>query len=145
MPARLQGVLRSRPPSPAPGASPRPARPASPPVAARCAAGGQAAVELVALLPLVALVLAAGYQAVVAGEAAWEARVAARPAARASSFGADAAQAARAHLPRRLEDGLRVHAESAGDVRVSLRVPDVIPAVRLGRVTAAAHFQSQGG
>jgi hypothetical protein len=125
-----------------------PLSPAPPPARwapAPATSGGQAAVELVALLPLVAIVLAAGYQAVVAGDALWEAHAAARAAARASSFGADAAQAARAHLPSRLEHGLEVHAESGGDVRVSLRIPNIIPAVRLGSVAATAHFQPQGG
>src|SRR4051812_45397654 len=107
--------------------------------------GGQAAVELVALLPFIALLLAAGYQGVGAGDPLWGVPAAARAAARASSFGADAPQPARAPLPSRLEQGLRVHAESGGDVRVSLRIPKVIPAVRLGSVAATAHFQPQGG
>ena len=52
---------------------------------------GQASVELVALLPVVLLVVAFAWQAVLAGQAVWNARVAARAAARAHSFGADAA------------------------------------------------------
>lgn len=106
--------------------------------------GGQAAVELVALLPLVALLLALGYQALLAGQAAWEARVAARAAARANAVGGDAADAARAHLPSGLERGLQVRATPDGDVRVSLRVPRVVPALSLGRVRATAHFRPQG-
>jgi hypothetical protein len=106
---------------------------------------GQAAVELVALLPAVALVLALAYQCLLAGHAAWEARVAARAAARANSFGADAGAAARAHLPPALERGLEVHPEPAGDVRVSLRIPAVLPALHLGRVAATAHFRPQSG
>ena len=71
----------------------------------------------------------------------WEARVAARAAARANAVGADAgASAARDHLPPALERGVRVHAEPRGDVRVSVRVPQVLPAVSLGRVAATAHF-----
>ena len=53
-------------------------------------------------------------QALLAGQAVWEARVAARAAARAHAFGADAAAAARSHLRPRLERGLRVR---AGDRR----------------------------
>lgn len=106
---------------------------------------GQAAVELVALLPLVALVLAVGYQFVLAGQAVWEARVAARAAARANAVGADAARAARDHLPPSLERGLHVRSEPRGDVRVSLRIPQVLPAVSLGRVAATAHFRPQSG
>jgi hypothetical protein len=116
-----------------------------PPRHAPLSPSGQAAVELVALLPLVALVLAVGYQFVVAGHAAWEARVAARAAARANAVGVDATRAARAHLPPALERGLRVHAEPQGDVRVSLCIPQILPAVSLGRVAATAHFRPQSG
>jgi hypothetical protein len=109
------------------------------PVGAR----GQAAVELVALLPLVAVLLALAYQALLAGQAAWEAHVAARAAARANAVGGDAVQAARAHLPDVLEHGLRIRATRAGDVRVSLRIPRIVPAIGLGRVAATAHFRPQ--
>ena len=108
-------------------------------------ARGQAAVELVALLPLVALLLALAYQCLLAGHAAWEARVAARAAARATAIGADAGRAARAHLPRPLERGLQVQPDLSGDVRVSLRIPNVLPALDLGRITATAHFRPQSG
>jgi hypothetical protein len=115
-----------------------------PPVRARAiSAHGQAAVELVALLPLLALLLALAYQALLAGQAAWEAHVAARAAARANAVGADATSAARAHLPSGLEAGLKVHATTAGDVHVSVRIPRLLPALSLGRVTATAHFRPQ--
>jgi len=104
---------------------------------------GQATVELVALLPLIALLLALAYQALLAGQAAWEAHVAARAAARANAVGSGAEAAARAHLPAGLERGLRVHATSGGDVRISVEVPRVLPAVSLGRVAATAHFRPQ--
>ena len=107
------------------------------------AAAGQATVELVALLPLIALLLALAYQALLAGEAAWEAHVAARAAARANAVGSGAAAAARAHLPAGLERGLRVHATPAGDVHVSIEVPRVLPELSLGRVAATAHFRPQ--
>jgi len=107
--------------------------------------GGQASVELVALLPLVVAIVAVAWQAVLAGQTVWEARVAARAAARANAFGADAAAAARAHLPRGFETGLKVKAGDDGDVRVSLRVPGVLGMVRLGRVGATSHFRPQGG
>jgi uncharacterized protein (UPF0333 family) len=106
---------------------------------------GQASVEFVVLLPVVIAVLAVGYQAVLAGQAVWEVRVAARAAARAHAFGADPAAAARTHLRSALERGLRVTAEEQGEVRVSLRVPTVLPAVRLGRVSATSHFRPQDG
>jgi hypothetical protein len=88
--------------------------------------------------------LALAYQAVLAGQSLWEVRVAARAAARAHSLGADATTAARSHLRAGLEPGLRVRAAGDGDVRVSVRVPTVLPAVRLGRVSATSHFRPQG-
>jgi hypothetical protein len=92
----------------------------------------------------VLVILAVALQALLAGQAAWEARVAARSAARAHAFGADAAAAARSHLRPRLERGLQVRTSSDGDVRVSVRIPTVVPAVRLGRVSATSHFRPQG-
>src|SRR3954470_17828628 len=105
---------------------------------------GQAAVEFVAVLPIVLVIIALCGQALVAGMAVWDVRVAARAAARANAFGGDAAAAARSELPSKLERGLQVHAERGGDVRVSLRVPAVLPAMRLGRVAATSHFRPQG-
>jgi hypothetical protein len=104
---------------------------------------GQAAAELVALLPLAALLLAGVWQLVIAGHAAWAAGSAARAAARASAIGADARSAARAELPRRLERGLRVRARRPGTVEVTLRVPPVLGLPPLGHATASAHFRPQ--
>jgi len=98
----------------------------------------------VALLPLALLLLAGAFQFVLAGEALWHARVAARAAARAQAVGADPRAAARAHLPARLERALRVRSSDAGDVRVSIHVPTVLGALDLGRVSATAHFERQG-
>jgi hypothetical protein len=106
---------------------------------------GQAAVELVVLLPVAAAVLALAWQALIFAQAAWEARVAARAAARAQALGADAASAARAHLPARLERGLRVRAQAGGDVRVSVRVPVLVRGLPLGSVGATSHFDPQDG
>jgi len=104
---------------------------------------GQATVELVALLPLLAIVLAVAWQLVLAGHATSAAAAAARAAARAEAVGADPGGAARAHLPRRLETGLRVRARPDGAVSLSLRIPAVIGGLPLGRATATAHFESQ--
>ncbi len=112
-------------------------------LAARRGDRGQAAVELVALLPLVVLVLAIAGQAVLAGYAVWEARVAARAAARAHAVGADPRAAALAHLPAMMERGIRVAAPGGADVRVTLRIPAVVGALALGRVSASAHFEAQ--
>ena len=88
--------------------------------------------------------LAVAVQALLAGQAAWEARVAARAAARANAFGEDAATAARGHLRARLERGLIVRASAEGDVRVSIRIPTILPALSLGRASATSHFRPQG-
>jgi hypothetical protein len=104
---------------------------------------GQAAAELVALLPLAALVIAAAWQLVLAGHASWAAGAAARAAARAAAVGADARAAARAELPARLERGLRVREREPGSVEVALRIPPVLGLPVLGDTTATAHFRPQ--
>jgi hypothetical protein len=104
---------------------------------------GQATVELVALLPVVLALLAAIWQAVLAGNAFWAAGAAARAAARAPAVGGDPADAARAHLPPDLERGLRVVAEADGDVRISIRVPALPGLPSPGRTGARAHFEPQ--
>jgi hypothetical protein len=105
---------------------------------------GQAAVETVAILPLVAIVAAIAWQAVVAGQAIWLAGGAARAAARAEAIGADRETAARRALPPRLEQGLRVLAQDDGVV-VRVRIPAVLSGVGLGTATARAHLRDQGG
>lgn len=104
---------------------------------------GQATVEFVALLPLVAVVAALLWQAVVAGHAVWVAGGAARSAARAAAVGMDAGAAARRALTPGLRRGLRVRASPAGVVSVSVRVPAVAPWIALGRYTARAAFPRQ--
>ncbi len=104
---------------------------------------GQAAAELVALLPLAALLLAGAWQLVIAGHAAWAAGSAARAAARAAAVGADSSAAARRALPAALERGLRVHDRGSGTVEVTLRIPRVLGLPLLGQTTATAHFGPQ--
>lgn len=105
---------------------------------------GQATVELVALLPCLAAVLAVAWQLVLAGHATWAVATAARAAARAAAVGGDPEAAARAHLPARLERGLEVRRREAdGSVELSLRIPAVVPAMRPGRVNAEARFAPQ--
>ncbi len=103
---------------------------------------GQAAVELVALLPLIALLAAGAWQLAVAGHAAWSADAAARAAARAAAVGRDPEAAARATLPGRLERELTV-GRAAGGVRVELGIPRVLGLPALGAVAATAHFREQ--
>src|SRR3954449_1170600 len=86
---------------------------------------GQAAVELVAVLPVVAALFAGLWQAALVGHTAWSAAAAARAAARAHAVGADERAAARGHLPARMEPGLRVIAGRTGVVTVSVRVQSV--------------------
>lgn len=104
---------------------------------------GQAAVELVALLPLVGLLVALLWQALLAGETVWLSGGAARAAARAVAVGADPREAARAVLPPRLERGLRVEREPDGAVALVLRVPAALGDGAIASVSARARFEAQ--
>lgn len=104
---------------------------------------GQAAVELVTLLPLICLVLAGAWQAVLAAHTQWSASGAARAAARARAIGSeDLPAAARRSLPASLDDRLVVE-ETARGVSVRLAIPPVVPGLDLGTLTAHATFASQ--
>ncbi|HVF77437.1 MAG TPA: hypothetical protein VNA28_03990 [Solirubrobacteraceae bacterium] len=106
---------------------------------------GQASVELVALLPLMAVLAGLLWQGIVAGQAVWLAGSAARAAARAGAVGSDERAAARRALPARLEHGLDVRRErSGGGVRVAIGVPSIVGSGRLATVSARAHLQDQG-
>ena len=107
---------------------------------------GQASVELVALLPLVAVLAGVMWQSVVAGQAVWFAGSAARAAARAAALGGDPRAAARRVVPARLERGLVVTRER-GDagVRVAIAVPSILGGGALGGVSARAALQDQEG
>lgn len=106
---------------------------------------GQASVELVALLPLMALLAGVLWQGVLAGQAVWLAGSAARAAARANAVGADERAAARRVLPARLERDLVVRRERSGGVRVAVAVPAIVGTRRLTTVSARARLQDQGG
>jgi hypothetical protein len=103
---------------------------------------GQASVETVALLPLIALVGALLWQALLVGQAAWLAGSAAHGAARAQAIGADPRAAAARVLPRRLRTGLSVRA-GAREVHVRVGVPALVGGGSLVRVSARAHLQEQ--
>jgi hypothetical protein len=109
----------------------------------RSGEAGQAAVELVALLPVVLVVIAAIWQAALAGHAFWAATTAARAAARAHAVGADPRTAARAHLPASLEHGLRVTTGPGGAVEISVRIPPLPGLPAPGHVHAGARFEPQ--
>ena len=85
--------------------------------------GGQASVELVAILPAVMLVGALVWQLVLAGHTAWMCAHAARAGARAEVVGRDGRAAARSAVSAGLERGMRVERRDGGGVRVKLRVP----------------------
>jgi Flp pilus assembly protein TadG len=102
---------------------------------------GQAAVEFVALLPVLVLLAAALWQLALVGYAHWGSRAAARAAARAQAVGSDPGRAARDHLSASLERGLRVSSSRGGEVRVAVRVPRLPGMPSLGHVHASAHFE----
>src|SRR5436305_2970573 len=100
---------------------------------------GQASVEFVALLPLVAVIGFALWQAVVTAQAAWLAGASARAAARASAVGGDPRAAAAQMLPGALRRGLRVQQPSAGTVRVRIGVPSVVGSTRIATFSSTSH------
>ncbi len=125
---------------------PRPPSAPRPPAAVWRRSDGQAAVELVGVLPFACLVCAVVWQLALAGHAAWAAGAAARAAARASAIGLDAEAAARGALPSSLERRLRVRAAAPGSVEVAVRIPAVGGGVLpVGSVRAGARFAPQGG
>jgi hypothetical protein len=110
------------------------------PTAAR---SGQASVEFVAVLPALAVCLVLAGQAVTAGWAVWSAGVAARAGARAEQVGGDPEAVVRRSLPRPLRAGATIH---FGDgIRVSVRVPALVPGVRLPSVTASSTLDGSAG
>ena len=104
---------------------------------------GQATVELVALLPLIGLLAALLWQALLAGETVWLSGTAARAAARAAAVGDDPTAAARAVLPSRLERVLRVRQAHDGTVELVLGVPAALGGGTIAPVTARARFEAQ--
>jgi hypothetical protein len=104
---------------------------------------GQASVELVAVLPALAVCLVIAAQTVAVGWALWSAGNAARAGARAEEVGGHAEAAARRTLPSALRHGAEIH---TGDgVRVRVRVPALLPGVTLPSVTAASTLDGDGG
>lgn len=99
--------------------------------------------ELVALLPLVAVLVALLWQTLLAGETIWLSGGAARAAARAAALGSDPAVAARSVLPAAFRHDLHVRTEPDGAVVVALRIPVVLGRGTLPAVTARARFEAQ--
>ncbi|HEV2812163.1 MAG TPA: TadE/TadG family type IV pilus assembly protein [Solirubrobacteraceae bacterium] len=106
-------------------------------------AAGQGSVELVVLLPVIALIALGVWQVAIAGHAVWAAGAAARAAARAEAVGGDAERAARRLLPRRVRSGAEVSAKEDGEVRVEVPIPAVAVGGSLFTTTARARFEPQ--
>jgi hypothetical protein len=104
---------------------------------------GQATVELVALLPVMALLAALVWQALLAGEAIWLDGAAARAAARAAAIGGDPSRAARAVLPRRFAARVRVRRTGDGSVTVAVGIPLVLGDGTLASASTRARFEAQ--
>src|SRR6266540_202284 len=96
---------------------------------------GQASVELVAILPALAVCLVIAAQTVVVGWALWSAGNAARAGARAEVVGSNAEAAARRALPGALRGDAAIHA--GGGVHVKVRVPSIIPGTTMPSISAA--------
>jgi hypothetical protein len=109
----------------------------------RRAGTGQASIEFVALLPVLAAFLAIAAQTAVVGWALWAAGNAARAGARAQEVGADAEAAARRALPGALRGGATVRDRDG--VRVRVRIPALVPGLTLPTVSAASKLGEGAG
>jgi hypothetical protein len=107
--------------------------------------GGQASVELVAILPALIVSVLVAAQVVAAGWALWTAANAARAGARAAAVGGDAEAAARSAIPDPLRGGARIQVRAGKTARVSVPVPALFPGARMGAMTAAARLDAGGG
>ena len=97
---------------------------------------GQALVELVALLPALALIGLVVWWMAVAGHTWTLAAGAARAGSRAAEVGAPAREAALSALPPAYARGAIVSDAGDGRVRVRLAVPRVVPFLAPQRVSA---------
>ena len=104
---------------------------------------GQASVELVAVLPALAVCLVIAGQTVAVGWALWSAGNAARAGARAEQVGSDVESAAREALPSAFRRSAVIR--SGDGVRVKVRVPALLPGVAMPSVSAASTLDGDGG
>lgn len=102
---------------------------------------GQAAVELVAAVPVLIAVMLLVAQFAIAGHALWSAGDAARAGARAAHLGDDAQGAAMRALPPWLEGGAEVEAVAGAAVQVRIAAPALIPGVPDIPVEASARLE----
>lgn len=103
--------------------------------------GGQASVELVAVIPALIVCALIAAHALSAGWALWSAANAARAGARAELVGADAKASALAALPDLIRRGARI--EGSQRTRVSVRVPALLPGADLGRLETSASLDAE--
>ena len=92
---------------------------------------GQATVELVALLPVLALLAAGVWQGTVAAQGWWLSGIAARAAARAEDVGGDPGRAARAALPSGWARRTGVEASPDGRLRVHVAIPSALMGITI--------------
>jgi len=104
---------------------------------------GQAAAELVAIVPLLVLVVVAAAQMAAAGWALWSAATAARAGARAAHVGGDAEQVARGALPAQLRERAKIDDEE--ELRVRVEAPGLVPGIPRIAVSAAAGLDPLAG
>jgi hypothetical protein len=104
---------------------------------------GQAAVELVVVVPLLLVLLALVAQLAVAGYALWSAGDAARAAARAAHVGGDPEAAALSVLPGWLERDAVV--DAAGPIAVRVEAPALVPGAPAIPLSASTELDPVGG
>jgi|SRR5436853_2473777 len=104
---------------------------------------GQAAVELLAVLPVALLVALAAWQLVLAGQSVWLAARAAHSAARAQAVGKDPERAARSAIPSPVRRGLRVRAAPDGSVSVGIRFQSALPGHGTLRISSRAGLEGR--
>lgn len=97
---------------------------------------GQAAVELIAAVPFLLVLLLVVGQLAVAGFALWSAGDAARAGARAALVGGDPERAARSVLPGWLERDAEI--KGGGPVEVRVEAPALLPGIAAIPLSAAA-------
>jgi len=100
---------------------------------------GTASVELIAVVPFLALAVLVAAQIALAGQALWSAGVAARAGARAAVVGGDAEKAARRALPTSMRVEAKV--EGSDEVEVRVAVPRLLPALPRVMVGATANLR----
>lgn len=106
--------------------------------------GGQASVQLVAIVPALVIATLLVAQLALAGHALWSAGTAARAGARAAHVGGGPRRVALRALPPGLRAGAEVRRQGGG-VRVRVRVPSLLPGIpRVPLVASTALMPGSG-